>query len=226
MKIGNIVLIEKGNQAGSIGVIDKVIDEDIPTLKIITEAAPYGEWIPMCNLKILEESEENDNKRKTIYSRRAVTRKDYDFLTDDRNPYEVIMEMAEIKPKLRPESKIRMWIESNEGPIPHVHVFFGKSKLAYIKLGSAEYLNGHNKSYVLNSKERKELVRFFNADINVSIPTKTGVEVITLTVWQYAVSLWQSFIQSDDEKLKVFNKEIKVKDGQWLMPDYNELKEI
>ena len=144
------------------------------------------------------------------------------------------MEMAEIYPKYNDDYNIRKIkfrvciFEKGEGPVPHIHVFFehkedknhGKDRtVAYICLGSNEYAPQHDKeTKVLNSKERKALVTFFNTYRKGAYISGKDGNPIPANCWQECVDRW---IQNNYDSEKYFK--IDEETGLYVMPDYSEI---
>ena len=141
------------------------------------------------------------------------------------------MEMAEIYPKYNDDHNIKRnrfkvsVVQGGEGPVPHVHVYFehkdSKQDVAYICLGSNEYSPQHDKeTKILNSQERKALVKFFNTfQKGVFISSKDG-NPIPANCWQECVDIWIKTYRPEDPT-RYF--EVDEETGLYIMPDYSEI---
>ncbi len=121
------------------------------------------------------------------------------FELDDR----MLTEMASIGDV---DNKLCVVIRMNDaGNIPHFHIM-DKSKLGRvfhtcIKIESPEYFHHEGKEDILNSKQRKNLIEFFNQT------SRRGI-----TKWEMMVDLWNA------------NNSSRMVDEYIQMPDYTKLK--
>lgn len=150
----------------------------------------------------------------------------------DENKF--FMEMAEIYPKYNSDHNIKdnkfkvCVFEGNEGPIPHVHIFFehktgenhGNNKtVSYVCLGTAEYAPQHKKeTKILNSHERKALSKFFDTEIPNRFAKDKNGNLYAVTCWQECVQHWMDE-NPGSEKYFEINEET----GLYTMPDYSKL---
>lgn len=226
INIGHLVKINTGEHTGEIGIITKIPNKDSGRdyYEIATEEWPYGEWYNENGFFELDDSnEEYTEEGKRIRQKRKDLSDELAYLPFNRNPRELLMEMAEIYRGYNKDHNIRngfrVWIEPNEGLVPHVHVVFkGKNgpETAYVCLCKAEYLSGHD-SRILNTKERKDLQRFFETEVE----TVRG----TMTCWELAVFDWEQNIIGDRIKTEAFKNAFEYDDnGNMVMPDYTKLK--
>lgn len=170
-------------------------------------------------------------------AKRIVTHESHrwdDFLPEGvtADDEEFFVELAEIYSRYNEDNNIsrnrfRVCIfEGKEGPVPHVHVFYdrkdsknhGKNKhIAYICLGTAEYAPQHLKeTKILNSQEKKDLVKFFNTERDLYKKDNNG-NLYRMTCWEEAVDRW---IQNKRGSEKFFEVD---ENGRFIMPDYMEL---
>ena len=169
MKFGEMVMITEGYQKDTIGYISAIPNKSVGRNEYVisTKEYPCGQWLTEKQFYVIPF---DNNSYKDITSTRNVYMEYYQYLPDNIDPFLYFTEMAEIAPDYNRSHNIkngfRVWMEPNEGPIPHIHIVFKDKKRAYIKLGAPEYLNGHeNKSYHLNSIDCKNLQRFFESTI-------------------------------------------------------------
>lgn len=116
-------------------------------------------------------------------------------------------------------------IEHDEDPVPYVHVFYERStddsagiNVSYICLGSSEYnRHRHNRMKTLNSRELRDLTKFFETESKTYSKYSNG-KLYLMTNWDIAVSLW---LQRKPESKKYF---IRGNDGRFIMPNYMKLK--
>ena len=227
--LGSIVLITEGDHKGDVGVIWKKPNvENKNHYTVITEDKPYGFWAEEKELAMkFEESADKERMdkeiRDKIYSVKLLNEEYDHYLPEYMDPEVFFMEMAEIYPAYNKKNNIkngfRVWIYPNDGPIPHVHVVFHGGEESYVKLFSAEYLDGHSKkNHDMNSSEKKDLVKFFNTVRVMADDTEE-------TCWQSAVKLWIQYISGDSTREKAF-RDLAKKDskGHYIMPDYSQLE--
>lgn len=105
--------------------------------------------------------------------------------------------------------------DSNEGPIPHVHVYLDKTRdpknCAVVRLDKAEYSTHHGEPVVkMNKKQKKEFVRIMKSQWNSRISSGTGYE--------RAVDIWvDAFEEGSYDKFTLDDN------GAPVMPDYGNL---
>ena len=221
-QLGDIVTIASGDYSGITGAVFKqpnALNKEHYT--IITEDRPYGYWATEDELtEAAMPITESKELRSSIYYQKAGRNDEYDkYIPIDQDPNIWMMEMADINRSYTKNSGcgFKVTIEPNEGLIPHVHVRFNNGSMSHIKLGKAEYLNGHEKKdHILTSDEKKELQKFFNA----KIPTHDKHN--EMTSWEFAVTMWASNIDTD-EKMRAFNAAFEYDNDKMIMPDYTEL---
>lgn len=77
-------------------------------------------------------------------------------------------------------------VYDNEGSVPHVHVSFGKPRNpefeSCVRLDKAEYFNHKSTQKKLSSKQKAELIKFFNK--------KGSGKMTDISNWEFAVELW------------------------------------
>lgn len=223
--LGDVVSIISGNHEGMTGVIWKIpSNKNMNHYTVISESSPYGCWATENELAM--KFSEGANKRSedkairdAVYSIKLLNEKYDGYIPENMDPGMFFAEMAEIYTdyqKKNPNCKFRIFVYTNDGPIPHFHMKFKKGKDAIIKLFSAEYLNGHD-SKELNSDEKKELIKFLNA-------TMKDLDGNDITSWNQMINVWKSSLPGDETRTKAF-KELakKDKDGNYVMPDYTKL---
>lgn len=143
-------------------------------------------------------------------------------------------EMAEIYPQYNKDNNIKSAgfrvcvFENKEGPIPHVHIYYehkgetnhGTIKtVAYVRLDRAEYAPQHeDETKVLNSKERKNLVKFFSTEMPDVYGRDKNEKFYQRTCWEECVRHW---IDENPGSEKYFD--IDEETGRFIMPDYSEL---
>ena len=134
-----------------------------------------------------------------------------------RKPIEA---MAIINPELCRQSSVQIEIEqSNEGPIPHLHVYLDKTrntkKCAYIRLDKAEY-SPHHESSKMSKRNKKDFISIMSKidhdSIIRSIIDDSNVKLAT--GYEVSVKLW---IRSYPGSEKYFKFD---QDGFPVMPDY------
>ena len=223
-KQGDVISFVDGPYKGITGIVFKepnILNKGHYT--IITEDRPYGYWGTEEELAeaVLPIMESKELMSKTYFNK-AGRNEEYDkYIPVDQDPNIWMMEMADINRSYTKNSGcgFKVTIEPNEGLIPHVHVRFKNGTLAHVKLGSAEYLNGHDKKdHHLTSDEKKELQKFFNA----KIPTHDRDNEINS--WELAVTMWASNMDTD-EKQRAYDAAFTYdKNGHKIMPDYTKLE--
>lgn len=222
-KYGDVVELSEGYQQGSRGVVYKTPnDENQNHYVVITEDHPYGEWISETGMTLVTES--SDEIRSKVFSAKAMNHEYDGYIPEDVNPYDFILEMAEVYPKYNEKYNIKngfkVSVEPKEGPVPHVHVIYKDGRIAYVKLCSANYLDKHEKkTKYLNHDEKVALYNFFTTKM-----TLANNEI--KTCWEAAVDLWVLSIAGDDYKREVFERVMQrdLKTGKYVMPNYLELE--
>lgn len=227
---GDVVTFIEGIHKETTGVIWKVpSEENLNHYTVITEDRPYGYWALEEELTMkFEESADKKNLDKEIRDRVYTIKllnEEYDlYIPKDQDPDIYMMEMAEINPKFTKNAGLgfKVLIEPKEGPIPHVHVRFKNGQTSHIKLGKAEYLNGHEKKdHILTRNEANNLIEFFNSKI---LPRNKKNS--NMTSWEFAVLEWESLIDTD-ERQRAFDTAFQLdKNGNNIMPDYNKLPKL
>ena len=86
-------------------------------------------------------------------------------------------------------------------------------------LATAEYAPQHEKeTKILNSHERKALIKFFNTFRKGAYISDKDGNPISCNCWEEAVDRW---IQQNDGAEKYF--EVDEETGRFIMPDYSKL---
>jgi len=228
-KFGDVVTFIEGIHEGITGVIwKKPSKENLNHYTVITEDRPYGYWATEDELAMSFEESSSDykslckTKREAIYAIK-LRNEEYDkFIPEDEDPDKFIGEMADINRKFTKNAGFGfiVLIEPKEGTIPHVHVCFHDGKIAHVKLGTAEYLNGHkSKDYILSRSDCKHLQEFFEAKMMVK-----DQSLSKMNSWEFAVSLWESYLTTKEEENAFENAFKYDKDGNKIMPDYTKLQ--
>lgn len=226
-KLGEVVTFVEGIHSGITGVIwRKPSKENLNHYTVITEDRPYGYWALEEELAMKFEESVDKKKldkeiRDKVYAVKVLNAEYDRYLPQDQDPDIYMMEMAEINPKFTKNAGLgfKVMIEPKEGPIPHVHIRFNNGRTSHIKLGSAEYMNGHEKKdYILSRDDTEKLVSFFKSKILPKNNTHNN-----MTSWEFAVMEWETLIDSDDRQ-EAFDKAFEYdKDGNKIMPDYTKL---
>ena len=223
---GDVVSIISGYNSGNEGVIwEKPTEENLNHYIVINEEYPYGLWASENEIVMKFEEDakriKGNDLRDAIYAKKLLNEEYDGYIPKDIDPRMFFGEMAEIYPNYNKKNGIkngfRVWVYPNDGPIPHVHVVFKNGNESYVKLFSAEYLDGHKKkNKELNSSERSDLIKFFK--------TKIPIGDDDITCWQYAVKEWEMYVAGDDLRHKAFKKLAqKDENGNYIMPDYSEI---
>lgn len=131
--------------------------------------------------------------------------------------------MSTINPRLTKQLSIAVAIyDINEGPIPHVHVFFDrtrdKRKSVVIRLDKAEYSHHHgDPTRKLNKKEKEQFVRLMTSKWPNRYVSYQG-NPVEATGYQYAVDIWvESFEDGSYDKFTLDEN------GVPVMPNYENL---
>jgi len=148
-------------------------------------------------------------------------------------PESFFMEMAEIYPKYNqkknPKIKFHVVVpEGNEGPVPHVHVYFrhkedkDKRYISYIDLTRCGYAPQHeDECKHLISKEKKALVKFFETyQPNIYTMDKNG-NPVPANCYQHALDV---YIDAHDVPQSLIDKLERDENGLFIMPDYLKLE--
>lgn len=93
-------------------------------------------------------------------------------------------------------------VYGGEGSYPHIHMD-SADKSVYIRLDKCDYFLHNSGPDMLNSNERKILVKFMN----------TKHKKYNVTYWEYMINLWNEN-----------NPEYEIDDTKLKMPDYSKLK--
>ena len=131
--------------------------------------------------------------------------------------------MSTINPQLNKQLGIDVAIyDTNEGPIPHIHVFLDKTRnpknCAVVRLDKAEYSTHHGEPVVkMNKKQKDQFIRIMTSEWPGRYIEYNG-HPVPATGYEYAVSIWvESFEDGSYDKF-MFDS-----NGVLVMPDYSSL---
>lgn len=214
------VRVVNGPLKGHIGEIVQILDRQ--------ESCPIYS-IKFDGMGITREYAEEDVEAENLIEELIERSYTWDaFIPTGMNEERFFREMAEIYPKYNQDHNIKgnrrfrmSVVEGGEGPVPHVHVYYehkgSKEDVAYICLGKAEYSPQHIKeTKILNSREKKDLIKFFETQRDVFIKDKNG-ELFQLTCWYEAVRIWINAYGNADAF------DVDEETGLYIMPDYTKL---
>lgn len=131
-----------------------------------------------------------------------------------------IQSYAQLDPKYEGNQHIKKVdvVQGGEGPVSHMHVTMRDGSVSYVRLDVAEYTPHHKDGHILNSKERRELVRFLSKiEPRRYVQSFNTDDVRKATNYESAVDYWVSTYGHED-------KFVLDADGFPVMPDYSELR--
>lgn len=131
--------------------------------------------------------------------------------------------MAIVNPSLCKSKTIQVEIEqSNEGPIPHLHVYHdktrSKSRCSYIRLDAPAYSEHHRSAgKKLPRKLKEEFIEVMETPWAKHV-VQTAGGLRTATGYEASVGIWSETFE--DNSLDKFNLD---ENGDLIMPDYTKL---
>lgn len=136
--------------------------------------------------------------------------------------FHTVEAMSTINPRLNKQLSIDVAIyDTNEGPIPHVHVFLDKTRnpknCAVVRLDKAEYSTHHGEPVVkMNKKQKDQFIRIMTSEWKWSPKLPDGG--VYPTGYERAVDIWvESFEDGSYDKFTFDSN------GSLVMPDYSSL---
>lgn len=127
-----------------------------------------------------------------------------------------ISAMTTINPRLNKRMSIDVVVyDTNEGPVPHVHVFLDKTRnpknCSVVRLDKAEYSTHHSgKLTTMNKKQKREFIDIMKSEWNDRRGKSTGYE--------RAVDIWVDAFEDGS-----YEKFVMDENGVPVMPDYSVL---
>ena len=132
-----------------------------------------------------------------------------------------IVAMSIINPQFCKNHSIQIELEqSDEGPIPHVHVYHDHTrnpkKCSYVRLDKAEY-SEHHPVVKLPRKAKREFIDCMKSSWGKQYILSIDGDVRVATGYEAAVNIWVDTYEDDYSK---FNLD---ENGIPIMPDYENL---
>ena len=129
--------------------------------------------------------------------------------------------MTIINPQFCKNHTLHVEVEqSNEGPIPHVHVYHDhtrdSSKCSYVRLDKPEYSLHHHKIVPLPKKIKREFIELMSNIWKKEFIEDNKGNVRNATGYESAVLTWCDTFEDGD--MSKFNLD---EDGIPIMPDYS-----
>jgi len=140
----------------------------------------------------------------------------------------LVYAMSTINPQMQRNWAMKAVIyDSNEGPIPHIHVYHDAdhSKCSYVRLDKAEYSLHHDqndpntKNTPLDKKQLADLIKLLSSPWPRHYIELADGTIRVATGYEYCVTTWID-AYGDQEADKFSYDE----NGNLVMPDYSLLK--